>query len=553
MEKLKDELNRWQEKVARKGIFEKREEFFNDIRMEIKPLYTPLDLRETESFYLNDLGFPGEYPFTRGISSAMYRAQSPNIRVYVGYGTPTDTNDRIKKVLRWGADEIQIAVDLPTQVGYDSDHIMATAEVGRVGVAIDSLKDMEELFRGVPLNSMRRVSMLGNSFGPVALALFIALGEKQGLDPSEYVVDLQNDVLKEYVARGTQIFPIEPAMRLSCDVVEYCAKNNLNHWYPLTVCVNHMNAAGAGSSLGSAFALSNARCYIEELLKRGLGIDEFGQLIHMFLDERDDFFVAIANMRAVRRLWAEIMRERYMAQNHATMALKVTAYAHGRETLMEPINNIVRIAFASLAYYFGGVQFLYNASYDEAISTPSEESVKVAIRTQQIIFEEMGFSSTVDPLGGSYYLEKLTSDIFRDVKQELDNIERLGGNLVAIDNGYFRQHITDGAIKRQREFDKKQRISVGVNKFASDEPIPQATFRIGGDVEKRQKQSLALLKESRDNERVKHALGDIAKAAKKQENMVPTVLEAVRAYATVGEICNVLREVYGEFESRGEF
>lgn len=483
----------------------------------------------------------------------MYRSQPPNIRVYVGYGTPADTNARLKKVLDWGAEEVQLAVDLPTQVGYDSDHLMAKGEIGRVGVAIDSLRDMEEVFRDIPLNRPRRVSMLGNSFGPIALAFFIALGEKQGLSPSEYVVDLQNDVLKEYIARGTQIYPVEPALRLASDVVEYCARNGLHHWYPLTVCINHINAAGAGSSAGAAFALSNARCYIDELLRRNLTVDEFGHLFDMFIDERDDFFVAVANMRATRRVWARMMKETYGAQNPATMALEVTSYAHGRETLQEPMNNIVRIAFASLAYYLGGVQFLYNASYDEVLSTPSEESVRVAIRTLQIIAEEMGFGSTVDPLGGSYYLESLTTDIENDITAEMSRVADLGGSLTAIDTGYFQSRMTEGAVRRQREFDTGERVSVGVNKYKSDVPLPQTTFRIDWEVEKRQQDALARLKADRDDRLVRETLAEVSRAAEREENVVPAVLEAVRAYATVGEICDVFREIYGEFQSKGHF
>ncbi len=551
MEKLRDEFHHWRDKAATQP--ERRQAFRNDLGMEIEPLYTPLQLVERGFDYQRDLGFPGEYPFTRGITPSMYRSKPPNIRVYVGFGTAADTNRRLKRVLDWGAEEIQLAVDLPTQVGYDSDDDMATAEVGRVGVAIDSLRDLEEVFRDIPLNTIRRVSMLGNSFGPIALALFLALGEKQSISPADYVVDLQNDVLKEYIARGTQIYPVEPSLRLAADVVEYCARNGLHHWYPLTICINHMNAAGAGSSAGAGFALANARCYIDELLRRNLSIDEFGHLLDMFVDEREDFFVAIANMRATRRVWAHMMREAYGAQNPATLALQVTAYAHGGETLQEPINNIVRIAFASLAYYLGGVQFLYNASFDEALSTPSEESVKVAIRTQQILAEEMGFGNTIDPLGGSYYLESLTSDIERDILTDLHRVMDIGGSLNAIASGYFQRRLTEGAVRRQREFDSGERVSVGVNKYVSKAVLPQTTFRIDWEVEKRQREALARLKATRDNRRVKETLAEVHGAASRMENVVPTVLEAVRAYATIGEICDVFRGIFGEFKSKGHF
>ncbi len=551
MEKLREEYRRWRDRAQTQP--ERRQVFRNDVGLEIDPVYTPLHLSERNFDYLRDLGLPGEYPFTRGITPNMYRSQPPNIRVYVGYGTPADTNRRLKRILEWGAEEIQLAVDLPTQVGYDSDNAMAAAEVGRVGVAIDSLRDMENIFQDIPLNTMRRVSMLGNSFGPIALAFFLALGEKQGLSPSDYVVDLQNDVLKEYIARGTQIYPVEPALRLSADVVEYCARNGLHHWYPLTVCCNHINAAGAGSTAAAAFALANARCYIDELLQRGLSVDEFGHLLDMFIDERDDFFVGVANMRAVRRVWAHMMRESYGARNPETQSLRVTAYAHGRETLREPVNNIVRIAFFSLSYYLGGVQFLYNASYDEVLSTPSEESVRVAIRTLQILAEEMGFGNTVDPLGGSYYLESLTNDIQRDILVELNRVQEMGGSLKAIDSGFFMGRLTEGAVRRQREFNSGERVSVGVNKYVSDMPLPETPFRIDWEVEKRQREALAQLKATRDSQRVKETLTGVSLAASRKENVVPAVLEAVRAYATVGEICDVFRGIYGEFKSKGQF
>ncbi len=551
MEKLREEFRGWRERAAAQP--ERRQAFRNDVGMEIEPVYTPLHLEERGFDYVQHLGLPGEFPFTRGITPNMYRAQPPNIRVYLGYGTAVDTNQRLKKVLDWGAEEIQLAVDLPTQVGYDSDNEMAAAEVGRVGVAIDSLQDMEEVFRDVPLNTVRRVSMLGNSFGPIALSLFLALGEKQGLSPSEYVVDLQNDVLKEYIARGTQIYPVEPAMRLSADVVEYCARNGLHHWYPLTICINHINAAGAGSSAGAGFALANARCYIDELLSRNLSIDDFAHLLDMFVDERDDFFVAIANIRATRRVWAQMMRATYGARNPAALALRLTAYAHGRETLQEPINNIVRIAFATLAYYLGGVQFLYNASFDEVLSTPSEESVRVAIRTQQILAEELGFGNTVDPLGGSYYLESLTSDIQRDIMTDLNRVTDMGGSMNAIENGFFQRRLTEGAVRRQREFDSGERVSVGVNKYVSKVALPNTPFRIDWEVEKRQREALARVKAARDDQRVKETLAAVHAAADRRENVVPTVLEAVRAYATVGEICDVFRSIHGEFKNKGHF
>ena len=531
---------------------ERRSRFVTDAGMAVKPVYTPLDLSERGFDYGKDLGFPGRFPYTRGINPSMNRGEPFHVRVYSGFGNAEDSNARYKKILSWGADEVHVAADLPTQIGYDSDDIMSRGEIGRVGVAIDSLRDMEILFQGLPLNSFKRVGILGNAIGPIALALFIALGEKQGLAPSEYVVDLQNDPIKEYIARGTYIFPIEKAIQFACDAVAYCARN-APHWYPMTVCVNHINAAGAGSTKGTAFALSNGLVYIQELLRRDLTIDQIAPLLGMFLDEREDFFVAIANCRATRKIWAQLMQSRFEARTPQATALKFTAYSHGGETLKEPKNNIVRIAFASLAYALGGVQFLYDASYDEAMATPNDEACKVSIRTLQIIAHELGFSRTIDPLGGSYYIESLTHDIAQGIVDEMARVEQMGGSLQAIENGYFQEVATRGAVRRQQEFETGERVAVGMNLFKSDEDLPMGAFRIDPEVENRQLASLKTVKSERNGQRVAETLDGVRQAALKEENMVASILEAVRVYATVGEICRVLRDVYGEHQPMTRF
>jgi methylmalonyl-CoA mutase N-terminal domain/subunit len=411
---------------------------------------------------------------------------------------------------------------------------------------------MEILFEDIPLNKLKRVSMLGNSFGPVALSLFIALGEKQGLKPSDFVVDLQNDILKEYVARGTYIFPIRPSVRITTDVIGYCAKN-APHWYPCTLCTNHMNAAGAGSTKSTSFALSNGICYINRLLDKGLSIDEIAPLFTMFLDERSDFFVAICHFRAARRVWAKVMKERMKAKDPKSMALKITAYSHGGETLLEPLNNIVRITLAALAYVLGGVQFLYNASYDEVLGTPTEESAKVAVRTQQILAHELGITNTVDPLGGSYFIESLTSQIEKNIYEEFLKVESFGGAIAAIEKGYYLSAITDGAIRRQKEFDRGERVAIGVNKYRIESQIPVGAFKIDPAIEKKQIERLNQVKKERNAKAVREALEFVREVAKGDENLVPPVLEAVRAYATVGEICNILREVFGEYQGREYF
>lgn len=546
---------RWEREVRARYVKEKperRSRFVTDVGIEVKPVYTPLDLAERGFDYGKDLGFPGEFPYTRGINPSMNRGEPFNVRVYSGFGNAEDSNARYKKILSWGADEVHVAADLPTQIGYDSDDIMSKGEIGRVGVAIDSLKDMEILFEGIPLSRFKRIGILGNSIGPIALALFIALGEKQGLKPTDYVVDLQNDPIKEYIARGTYIFPMEQSIHFACDVVEYCVRN-APHWYPMTLCVNHINAAGAGSTKGAAFAISNGLIYIQDLLQRNLSIDQIAPLLGMFLDEREDFFVAIGNCRAVRKIWASLMRNRFGAKDPRAMTLKFTSYSHGGETLKEPKNNIVRIAFASLAYALGGVQFLYDASYDEAMATPNDEACKVSIRTLQIIAHELGFSRTVDPLGGSYYIESLTKDIEQGILAEMAKVEELGGSLVAIQNGYYQEIITRGAVKRQREFETGDRVSVGINIFKSEEDLPMGAFRVNPQVEDRQLARLRTLKTDRDGVKVRQTLAGVREAALKNANMVEPILEAVRAYATVGEICRILREVYGEHQVIPQF
>ncbi len=531
---------------------ERREKFLTDIGLKIERIYTPADLDRIGFDCKEDLGFPGQYPFTRGIHPAMYRSDPWIIRAYSGFGEPKLCNERYKKLIEWGADEIVMAVDLPTQVGYDSDHIMARGEVGKVGVAIDTLRDMEILFEEIPLNKLKRVSMLGNSFGPAALALFIALGEKQGLKPDEFVVDLQNDILKEYVARGTYIFPVRPSVRVATDVVGYCARH-ARHWYPSTLCANHINAAGAGSTKAAAFAMANGVCYIDHLLGKGYKIDEIAPLFSMFLDERADFFVAICHFRAARKVWAKIMKERFKAEDPRSMALKITAYSHGGETLLEPVNNIARITLAALAYVLGGVQFLYNASYDEVLGTPTEEAAKIAVRIQQILAHELGIANTVDPLGGSYFIETLTSQIEKQILEEFEKVEAKGGAISAIEQGYYLSAIMDGANARQRIFDKGERVSVGVNKWKTETKIPFGAFKIDPALEKKQVERLNRVKRERNDKAVKETLAYVRETAEGDGNLVPPTLEAVRAYATIGEICDALRGVFGEYQAREYF
>jgi methylmalonyl-CoA mutase, N-terminal domain len=494
-------------------------------------------------------GQPGEFPFTRGIYRDGLRTVPTLVKVYTGLGTPQDTNARVRKLVAWGAELIQLAADLPAQIGYDPDHVMSAGEVGRSGVSVASLQDLERIFDGVPLSRLRRVGMLGNSIGPIALALFIALAERQGIAIADITVDLQNDPLKEYVARGTQFLPIEPAVRLAADVVEWSARE-APHFYPLDICVNHLNAAGAGSTSGTAFALGNALHYIETVLARGVPIDAFAGRLQLFADEREDFFAAIANVRATRRIWAGLMRDRFAATDPASMALAVTAYGHGRETRREPLNNIVRITLGSLAYYLAGIQSLYTASYDEVLQTPSDEAVKIAVRLQQVMALELGLGLTADPLGGSYYLESLTSEIEEGIRARLAEVEAAGGAVACIESGFIRKIIADGAVRRQDRFEQGIRPMVGVDRLTAgddDSWAVRPTATMSEAAEQARRDEVARLRRTRDQRRVLTALRDVEATLRRGGNSVPAVLEAVRSYATIGEICDVMRAVFGEW------
>lgn len=526
--------------------------FVNDVNLAVRPLYTPLDVAEKGRGYIEDIGFPGEYPFTRGDRPGMYRTESFVISAYSGFGDAQASNQRFRTLLDWGAEQLLVALDLPTQCGYDSDHEMSTGEVGQVGVAIDTLADMEELFDGIEIDKVKRIGTLGNSIGPIVLAMFAAMGERRGLKRSAYTVNLQNDPLKEYIARGTQILPCVPAARLAADCVAWCV-DEAPHWSPMTVCVNHINAGGAGSSRATAVALANALYYIELLLAQGFHIDRVAPLLHMFPDERHDFFTAVANLRALRRVWARLMKERYGATLPAAMALRTTVYGHGQEALQEPLNNIARIAFGTLAYALGGASYVYIASYDEAVSTPTEQSVKVALRTQQIIAHEHGFSDTIDPLGGSYFVETLTNEVEHQILGAMQEIEQSGGAIGVIETGLARRWMAEGAVRRQRGFDSGARPWVTVNKWPQQPDVPNTAFRGDRESAQRQLQRLAQVKAQRDPGRVAAALANVEAACRSGANMVPAVLTAVYAYVTVGEICECWRKHYGVFQPATDF
>ena len=548
------EGKRWRKETydpAAQGITD-RKKFVTDTGIAIEPLYTPAHLEQIGFDYLRDLGFPGEYPFARGDRPGMNRTEPFVVSAYSGFGDAEACNRRFRRLVEIGTEQILVALDLPNQCGYDSDHEMATAEVGNVGVAIDTLADIEILFDGIPANSIKRIGTLGNSIGPIVLALWAALGEKQGIDWSRYTVNLQNDPLKEYIARGTQILPPAPAAKLATDAVAWCVEHAPN-WSPMTVCVNHINAGGAGSSMGTAIALSNARHYIDLLLAQGYTIDQVAPLLHMFPDERHDFFVSIANLRALRRIWARMMKETYGATRPEAMACRTTVYGHGQEALAEPLNNITRTAYGTLAYVLGGASYIYLAGYDEAVSTPNENSARVQLRTLQILANEHGFTDTIDPLAGSYFVETLTAQVERQILDGMAQIGSIGGALAAISTGFARRVMTEGAVRRQRAIDSGDRPWVTVNMWPQQPNVPNTAFRGDAKAVERQLARLAQVKATRDAARVKEILAEVDRATAENRNVVPCVLDAVRAYATVGEIVDVWRRRFGGFVPSTDF
>ena len=548
------EAQRWREQTygPAAAASPQRKPFVADVGIGVEPLYTPADLERVGFDYLRDAGFPGEYPFTRGERPGMNRVEPFVVSAYSGFGDAQACNPRFRKLIEIGAEQILVALDLPTQCGYDSDHEMSTAEVGQVGVAIDTLADMELLFDGIPADSIKRIGTLGNSIGPIVLALHAALGEKQGIPWSRYTVNLQNDPLKEYIARGTQILPPAPAAKLATDAVAWCV-GSAPHWSPMTVCVNHINAGGAGSSMGTSIALANARHYLDLLLAQGYSIDQVAPLLHMFPDERHDFFVSIANLRALRRIWARLMRETYGATRPEAMACRTTVYGHGQEALAEPLNNITRTAFGTLAYVLGGASYVYLASYDEAVSTPNEASARVALRTLQIMAHEHGFTDTIDPLGGSYFVETLTAQVEKQILEGMQRIERLGGALAVIDQGFGRQVMTQGAVRRQRAVDSGERPWVTVNLWPQKPNVSNTAFRGDPQATERQLARLAEVKRTRSRTELESALREVDRASADGANVVPSVLKAVRAYATVGEIVELWRKRFGSFVPSREF
>jgi len=547
LDQLKKIRQDWETDLEKKGVQERSKEFFTRSRIPVKRVYTPIDLQEVGFDYVKDLNFPGEYPYTRGVDPLMYRENLWLIGQYGGFGSPEETNQRFKYLLSQGITALTIALDLPTQMGYDSDHPMSKGEVGKTGVAVDSLKDMEMIFEGIPLTAVKLVGTLANAIGPIGLSWFMALAEKQKVPPTAFVGFLQNEILKEYVARGAFFLPVSAGLKLVIDVLEYSARH-LPNWLPIQLCGYHFREAGANAVQEVAFTLADAITYIEETIKRGLNVDDFVPQFFFFLSANLDVFEEVAKFRALRRIWARLMKERFGAKDLRSMRARFHIYTAGSTlTAQQPMNNIVRVTAAAMAAVLGGVQHAFLSSMDEPFQTPSEESARVAIRTQQILAHELGVIDTVDPLGGSYYVESLTNQIEEKVWNYLKKIESMGGALAAIEKGFYQTEISSAAYQFQQQIAKKDRIVVGVNEYRIEEQINIKPLKHDPKSEKKVVSSLKSFKKERGGLAVKKALEEVKRAAEKNENLVRPILEAVKQYATVGEISNVLREVYGEY------
>jgi methylmalonyl-CoA mutase, N-terminal domain len=547
---VRDEFERWEKTTLNKAISkspEREPSFKTTSNIEMEPLYTPLSIADTD--YCRDLGFTGEFPFTRGVQPTMYRGRLWTMRQYAGFATPDETNKRYKYLLEHGQTGLSVAFDLPTQIGYDSDHPLAEGEVGKVGVAIDTLKDMEILFDGIPLDKVS-TSMTINSTAAILLAMYIAVAEKQGVKTEVLQGTIQNDILKEYAARGTYIFPPLESMRIITDIFAFC-KDHIPRWNTISISGYHIREAGSSAVQEVAFTLADGIAYVEAAIRAGLDVDSFASRLAFFFNAHNNFIEEIAKFRAARRLWARIMKERFQAKRDESCMLRFHTQTAGCTlTAQQPDNNVVRVAFQALAAVLGGTQSLHTNSRDEAFALPTEDSVRIALRTQQVIAYESGVADLVDPLGGSYAVEALTNEIEKKAMEYIEKIDVMGGAIKAIESGYVQGEIAQSAYQYQKEIEGKKRIIVGMNQFQIEEEPLKDILRIRPEVERCQKETLSKVKKERDNGRVRETLAVLKKAAQGTDNLVPPILEAVRAYAALGEISDTLREVFGEYRER---
>ena len=548
LNKIAEDKKTWDQEKVDKAIArfpERKEKFTTGSNLEVNRLYTPLDLEDFD--YGEKLGFPGQYPYTRGVQPTMYRGRLWTMRQYAGFASAEESNERYKYLLEQGQTGLSVAFDLPTQIGYDSNHALSQGEVGKVGVAIDSLRDMEILFDGIPLDKVS-TSMTINAPASVLLAMYIVVTEKQGVSKDKLRGTIQNDILKEYIARGTYIFPPKPSMRLITNIFEYCS-NEVPKWNTISISGYHIREAGSTAAQEVAFTLADGIAYVEAAIDAGLDVDDFAPRLSFFFNAHNDLLEEVAKYRAARRLWARIMKERFDAKKEKSMQLKFhTQTAGSTLTAQQPDNNIIRVAIQTLAAVLGGTQSLHTNSKDEALALPTEDAVKIALRTQQIVAHESGVANTIDPLAGSYYIESLTDDIEKMAMEYIDTIDRLGGAPEAIEKGYIQKEIQNSAYNYQMEIESEERIVVGVNKFIQEEEGSKDLLKVDPVIEKLQREKLEALKAERNNDKVAESLVLLKDKAKTDENLMPYIIDSVREYATLGEICDTLRDVFGEYE-----
>jgi methylmalonyl-CoA mutase N-terminal domain/subunit len=547
-EKVQNAFQNWEENLYKKSTLkkaERQEEFTTVSFTNVSPLYTPLDFNDKD--YIEKVGFPGEYPYTRGIQPTMYRSKLWTMRQYAGYGTAKESNQRYRYLLSQGVSGLSVAFDLPTQIGYDSDDPLAYGEVGKVGVAIDTLADMEILFDKIPLDKIS-TSMTINASASVLLAMFIAVAEKQGVSKDKISGTIQNDILKEYIARGTYIFPPKPSMRLITNIFEYCAKE-VPGWNTISISGYHIREAGSTASQEVGFTLANGIAYAEAAVKSGLDVDEFAGQLSFFFNSHNDLLEEVAKFRAARRLWAKIMKNRFNAKKTRSMKLRFHSQTAGSTLTAQQVdNNIVRTTIQALAAVLGGTQSLHTNSKDEALALPTEQSARTALRTQQIIAHESGITNTVDPLAGSYYVEAMTDLIEKDAEDYINKIDSIGGMIAAIENGYVQTEIQKAAYKFEKEMENGKRIIVGQNKFRGEKDEEPELLKIDMKIQEEQIKFLSEIRKERDQQQVEKNLNALKKAAGTNENLIPYIISAVKAYASVGEICNAMREIFGEYK-----
>ncbi|MDP4550164.1 methylmalonyl-CoA mutase family protein [Alkalihalobacillus macyae] len=522
---------------------EKKEVFKTSSGIDIERLGHPERVDQT---YMDKLGLPGQYPYTRGIQPTMYRGRTWTMRQYAGFGSAEETNKRFRYLLDQGQTGLSVAFDLPTQIGYDSDDMMAKGEVGKVGVAIDSLDDMEALLRDIPLDKVS-TSMTINAPASVLLAMYIVVAEKQGVSQQDISGTIQNDILKEYIARGTYIFPPKPSMRLITDIFAYCAEH-VPRWNTISISGYHIREAGSTAAQELAFTIANGIAYVDAAIATGLKVDDFAPRLAFFFNGHNQFLEEVAKFRAARRIWSKIMKERYGAKKPKSLQLRFhTQVAGSTLTAQQPDNNIVRVTLQALAAVFGGTQSLHTNAKDEALALPTEDSARIALRTQQIIANESGVTDTVDPLGGSYYIEQLTDELEAYVFDYIQKIDDMGGAVSAVEQGYMQREIHQAAYDTQKKIESGEEVVVGMNKYKlDDEPKPEL-HRIDPELQRKQIEKLETLRQKRDESRASARLEELRSGAKGDHNLMPLIIDCVRDYCTVGEICGVLREEFGEY------